>query len=188
MCSHDIEEDSTLTIAFNLFTSSSCATTLLLLPPLFLPDSVLSSPLITLSITLLNSATLFPYAITAPYGSSFVESSLTASLASSNAFVNARLDEGLGCSAGWASFGDNSRRSGTSSWCSLDALPFVAREGEGGTGPDPELEEVRCVVSVGNGTVLLLAATSRDWENAATAARPGDTAGRPMPGENVGGE
>lgn len=102
-----------LTIAFNLFTSSSCATTLLLLPPLFLPDSVLSSPLITLSITLLNSATLFPYAMTAPYGSSFVESNFTASLASSNAFVNARLDDGLGCSAGWASFGDNSRRSGT---------------------------------------------------------------------------
>lgn len=102
-----------LTIAFNLFTSSSCATTLLLLPPLFLPDSVLSSPLITLSITLLNNATLFPYAMTAPYGSSFVESNFTASLASSNAFVNARLDDGLGCSAGWASFGDNNKRSGT---------------------------------------------------------------------------
>lgn len=55
-------------------TSSSCATTLLRLP-FRLGRSVLSSPLLTRSITSLSKATLRPYAMTAAWGSSLVESS-----------------------------------------------------------------------------------------------------------------
>ena len=83
-----------LTIDLNLRCSSSCATILLRLP--FLPRcSVVSSPLMTPFITSLSKSTLRAYAWIAPCGSSFVESSLTASRASSSALDKARRGEGL---------------------------------------------------------------------------------------------
>lgn len=120
---------SPLTIDFKRRTSSSCATTLLRRP--FLRRSVLSSPLITLSITSLSSDTLFPYAITAPYGSSFVESSFTASRASSSALVSARRDEGGRGSELRGSGGERSRRSGTMSLVVGDRAPDRSRDGGG---------------------------------------------------------
>lgn len=92
---------------------------------------MLSSPLITLSITSLSSATLFPYAITAPYGSSLVESSFTASRASSSAFVRARLDDGGRGSELRGSGGDRSKRSGTISFVVGDLGPDRSRDGGG---------------------------------------------------------
>ena len=120
-----------LTMDFSLRTSSSCATTLLLRPFFFLWISVLSSPLITLSITSLSNATLFPYASTAPYGSSFVESNFTASLANSKAFVSARRDDGRGSEVR-GSGGDNSKRSGTISFVVGERAPerSIDRGGE----------------------------------------------------------
>lgn len=72
--------------------SSSCAATLRRRRRRL---SVLSSPLRTRSITSLNRATLRAYACTAASGLSFVESSWTASRASSRALVRARRDDGL---------------------------------------------------------------------------------------------
>lgn len=77
----------------SLLISSSCAAGLLFTPGFLLGTSLLS-PRLTRSITSLRSATLRPYATTASSGWSLVESSCTASLASSRALVKARLDEG----------------------------------------------------------------------------------------------
>ena len=60
--------------------------------------------------------------MTAPYGSSFVESSFTASLASSRALVSARREEGR-ASEVRGSGGDKSKRSGTISLVAGDRAP-----------------------------------------------------------------
>ena len=107
-CELNVAGRGVLTIDFKRLTSSSWATTLLRRP--FLRLSELSSPRMTRSMTSLSSATLLLYAATAPYGSSFVESSLTASRASSRAFVKAFRDDGRG-SDERGSGGERSRRS-----------------------------------------------------------------------------
>lgn len=123
----------------------------------------------TRSITSLSNATLLPYANTAPYGSSFVESNLTASRASSSALVRARRDEGL-VSVDRASGGDSSSRSGIMSFVPTGDIVFERSLVGGGESLRFSTEDD----AVFAGEYL----TCRACENAATAARFADAAGR----------
>ena len=156
---------------FNLFTSSSCATTLRRRPPR-LCDSELSSPLITRSITSLRSATLLLYAKTAPCGSSFLESNCTACRANSSAFVKALRDEGRLSDGGRGSGGDRSSRSGTIS-CVCTGERVLERSIERGGGSE-RLSVEEEAVSGGIGEIL----ACLDCEKAATAAKLADADGR----------
>lgn len=166
---------SVLTMVLSRLTSSSCATTLLR-RPLRLLGSVLSSPLLTLSMTSLNKATLRPYAITAPYGSSLVESSFTASRASSSALVRARREDGRDLVGSRGSGGDNKSLSGTISWCCVKAREEEACNIDLGGGSDNASGEEE---PLGPGCGEPLAEEAwRASEKAATAAKFAEPPGR----------
>lgn len=146
-------------------TSSSCAATLRRLRPR--RDSVLSSPRRTRSMTSLSSATLWAYAWTAASGSSFVESSWTASRASSRARVRARRDDGRCSVEGGARcrLADSLDRS--------DMRDDGTKKAERGGGSDRSSggsTTVRGLWSAGAEAVW------RIWEKCATAARPAEGA------------
>lgn len=107
--------------------------------------------------------------MTAPYGSSLVESSLTASRASSRAFVRARRDDGRG-SDDFGSGGDSSNLSGIISCVGPGDLGTVRSIDRGGESDRLSEEEEDAVA--GEEFACLAC------ENAATAARFAEAAGR----------
>jgi hypothetical protein len=110
--------------------------------------------------------------MTAAYGSSFVESSFTASRANSKAFVRARREDGFTSAGVRDSGGDSNSRSGTISCCWARAREEAGGSMERGGGSD-RLSEDDAADSWG-----LFDTEVFRCEKAATAARFTDGAGR----------